>query len=286
MLPKPAKGESRWAVVLPPLLLGVVLIAIWYAVTYLVLDEQRRFLLPAPHKVISEGFFGEDRRGDSTMSIILGGLRRSAIVAAMGLSVSIVIGFTTAVIMSQSAKAERAIFPYMVMLQATPILALVPLIGFWFGYSTMPRVIVCVIISLFPIIVNTLFGLQSADQGMHDLFTLQHAEPDDAAAHLDVPGGDAGDLRRPADLGRPGGDRRHRRRLLLRPGHARSGSGAQAGHRQQRERVADRHRDRRLSARRGRVLVLRLDESPGHEPVALDDRRQGDRAHRPLERQR
>ena len=54
-------------------------------------------------------------------------------------------------------------------------MALVPLIGFWFGYSTMPRVIVCVIISLFPIIVNTLFGLQSADQGMHDLFTLQHA---------------------------------------------------------------------------------------------------------------
>ena len=175
VLPKRAKGESRWAVVVPPLLLGIVLIACWYAVTYLVLDEQRRFLLPAPHQVISEGFLGEDRRGDSTMSIILGGLRRSAIVAAMGLSVSIVIGFTTAVIMSQAAKAERAIFPYMVMLQATPILALVPLIGFWFGYSTMPRVIVCVIISLFPIIVNTLFGLQSADQGMHDLFTLQHA---------------------------------------------------------------------------------------------------------------
>jgi NitT/TauT family transport system permease protein len=174
-MPRPAKGESGWAVVWPPLLLGVVLIAVWYAITYLVLDEQRRFLLPAPHQVISEGFLGEDRRGDSSMSIILNGLRRSAIVAAMGLGISIVIGFTTAVIMSQSVKAERAIFPYMVMLQATPILALVPLIGFWFGFSTMPRVIVCVIISLFPIIVNTLFGLQSADQGMHDLFTLQHA---------------------------------------------------------------------------------------------------------------
>ncbi len=84
------------------------------------------------------------------------------------------IGVTTAVLMSQSPKVERAIFPYMVMLQATPILALVPLIGFWFGYSTNPRVIVCVIISLFPIIVNTLFGLQSAERGMHELFTLQH----------------------------------------------------------------------------------------------------------------
>ena len=77
--------------------------------------------------------------------------------------------------MSQAKIAERAIFPYMVTLQAIPILAIVPLIGFWFGYGTKSRVFVCVIISIFPIIVNTLFGLQSADRGMHDLFTLHHA---------------------------------------------------------------------------------------------------------------
>lgn len=169
-----AAGSSRWAVVWPPVLLGAVLLGLWYFVTYVVLDEQRRFLLPAPHEVISEGFLGEDRRGTATAELLWNGLKRTGIVAAMGLGVSIVLGFTTAILMSQSAKVERAIFPYMVMLQAIPILALVPLIGFWFGFSTMPRVIVCIIISLFPIIVNTLFGLQSAEQGMHDLFTLQH----------------------------------------------------------------------------------------------------------------
>jgi NitT/TauT family transport system permease protein len=62
----------------------------------------------------------------------------------------------------------------MVMLQAIPILAIVPLISFWLGTGQESRIIVCVIISLFPIIVNTLFGLQSAERGMHDLFTLQH----------------------------------------------------------------------------------------------------------------
>src|SRR5690606_3424403 len=89
--------------------------------------------------------------------------------------ISIVLGMAVAVIMSQAKVAERAIFPYMVTLQAIPILALVPVIGFWFGYGQKSRVLVCVIISIFPIIVNTLFGLQSAERGMHDLFTLHHA---------------------------------------------------------------------------------------------------------------
>jgi NitT/TauT family transport system permease protein len=96
-------------------------------------------------------------------------------VALVGLAISVVLGIFIAVLMSQAKIAERAIFPYMVTLQAIPILAIVPLIGFWFGYGTRSRVFVCVIISIFPIIVNTLFGLQSADRGMHDLFTLHHA---------------------------------------------------------------------------------------------------------------
>ena len=69
----------------------------------------------------------------------------------------------------------RAVFPFMVTLQAIPILAIVPLISFWWGTGQQSRVVVCVIISLFPIIVNTLFGLQSADRGLHDLFTLHQS---------------------------------------------------------------------------------------------------------------
>ena len=93
----------------------------------------------------------------------------------IGLSVSVVIGFALAMLMSQAKAVERAVFPYMVTLQAIPILAIVPLIGFWWGYGLQSRVIVCVIISLFPIIANTLFGLRSADPAMHDMFTLHHA---------------------------------------------------------------------------------------------------------------
>lgn len=89
--------------------------------------------------------------------------------------IAIVIGMVWAVLMSQAKVAERSLFPYAVALQCIPILALVPLIGFWFGFGFPARVIVCVLIALFPIVSNTLFGLQSVDRGMHELFDLHGA---------------------------------------------------------------------------------------------------------------
>jgi NitT/TauT family transport system permease protein len=70
---------------------------------------------------------------------------------------------------------ERGLYPYLIILQTVPILALVPLIGFWFGFSATSRIVVCVIISLFPIVANTAFGLQAATAPQHDLFTLHQA---------------------------------------------------------------------------------------------------------------
>jgi NitT/TauT family transport system permease protein len=165
------RRDDRWTTtVLPPLVLGAVAIGIWYFISYVVLDEDRRFLMRPPHEVVQVGFLEWENLRE-----LLEGLWVSTRVALIGLAISIVLGIFIAVIMSQARIAERAIFPFMVMLQAIPILAITPLIGFWFGYGTNARVIVCVLISLFPIIVNTLFGLQSADRAMHDLFTLQHA---------------------------------------------------------------------------------------------------------------
>ena len=156
--------------VLPPIVMGAIFIGLWYLISYGVLDERRRFLLRPPHQVLEVGFLDWDN-----FSEILSGLWSSTKVAMIGLSISIVLGIFLATVMSQAKVVERAIFPFMVTLQAIPILAIVPLISFWFGTGQQSRVVVCVIISLFPIIVNTLFGLQSAERGMHDLFTLHRA---------------------------------------------------------------------------------------------------------------
>ncbi len=154
----------------PPLLLGSAIVAGWYCITYVVLREDRRFLLEAPHSVLKVGFLNTENRNE-----IFSGLWSSTKVAFVGLFIAIVIGLVLATLMSQSKLIERAVFPYAVTVQAIPILAIVPLVGFWFGFAFQARVIVCVIISLFPVIVNTLFGLQSVPKEMHDLFTLHHA---------------------------------------------------------------------------------------------------------------
>jgi NitT/TauT family transport system permease protein len=62
-----------------------------------------------------------------------------------------------------------------VILQTIPILALTPLLIVWFGPSFKARVVTCVLISLFPVMTNFLFGLKSVDSGLHDLFTLHKA---------------------------------------------------------------------------------------------------------------
>jgi len=156
--------------VLAPVVFGALLLGLWYFMSYVVLDSSRRFLLEPPHEVLQVGFLDWDN-----FSELLRGLWNSTKVALQGLLIAIVLGMSIATIMSQGRIIERAVFPYMVTLQAIPILAIVPMISFWFGNGQKSRIIVCVIISLFPIIVNTLFGLQSADRGLHDLFSLHHA---------------------------------------------------------------------------------------------------------------
>ena len=168
--------QNRWRAIvlniLPPALFGSLVIGGWYFISYVILSENRRFLLRQPDKVITEGFL--DWGGTGGMAEMLQSLWSSTKVAGIGLLLAILIGLFLAVLMSQAISVEKALFPFLVTLQAVPILAIVPLISFWWGTGQTSRVVVCIIISLFPIIVNTLFGLQSAEKGMHDLFTLHH----------------------------------------------------------------------------------------------------------------
>jgi NitT/TauT family transport system permease protein len=158
---------SHWG---PPFVVLLLMIGLWYAISYLLLDPQRRFLLPPPHAVLQVGFLDP-----FNLQELLEALWLSARVAMVGLGIAIVIGVLVAIAMSQARWVERSLYPYAVILQTIPILALVPLFGFWFGFGLSSRVLVCVLIALFPIIANTLFGLRSVEQDHHDLFTLHNA---------------------------------------------------------------------------------------------------------------
>ncbi|WP_291474485.1 ABC transporter permease [Corynebacterium sp.] len=168
----PAPGRPKrkvnipYAPVLLPLAVLAVVVAVWYLVSYVFLDESRRFLMPPPDQVVTEGLFGPNA-GEMWQA-----LWQTTKIAMTGLLIAAVVGIVWAIVMAQSKRAETALFPYAVFLQCIPVLALVPLIGFWFGFGFSARVFVCVLIALFPMVSNTLFGLQSVDPGMRDLFAL------------------------------------------------------------------------------------------------------------------
>lgn len=160
------KVNIPYASVLLPLAVLAVVVAVWYLLSYVFLDESRRFLMPPPDQVVTEGLFGPNA-GEMWQA-----LWQTTKIAMTGLLIAAVIGIVWAIVMAQSKRAETALFPYAVFLQCIPVLALVPLIGFWFGFGFSARVFVCVLIALFPMVSNTLFGLQSVDPGMRDLFAL------------------------------------------------------------------------------------------------------------------
>jgi NitT/TauT family transport system permease protein len=140
-----------------------------------ILPPQKRFLLPTPHNVIADGFFvwrSGERRG---LQPILMSLWDTTKVALLGLAITIVVGMGLAVLMSSRRWLERATWPYLVAVQSAPILALTPLIRALIDGTQRQRVLVVVLISVFPIVSNTLFGLLSADKSQHELFTLQGA---------------------------------------------------------------------------------------------------------------
>ena len=168
--PPPRRRRGLVGTWLPPLVTLVVFLGVWYYVSYVALDPDRRFLLPPPHRVIKVAFFDAENRTD-----ILTALWLSTWIAAVGLLISIVIGMALGIAMAQGRWVERSIYPYAVILQCVPTLAMVPVIGFWFDFGLTSRLIVTVMIALFPVISSTLFGLQSAERGQHELFSLHHS---------------------------------------------------------------------------------------------------------------
>jgi NitT/TauT family transport system permease protein len=152
---------------LPPIAVGAAAIGIWYVVSYFGLSSTQRFILPPPHEVVRIGILNW-----GNFKEILEGLKSTATVALIAFVFSTVIGLLFAIGMSEAKWVERSFYPFAVALQTIPFLALVPLVGFWFGFNDTSRIIVATLVSLFPITTNALFGLQSGDKALNDLVRL------------------------------------------------------------------------------------------------------------------
>jgi NitT/TauT family transport system permease protein len=161
-----------------PLMLGALFLAAWQAFVWL--DAIPAYVLPGP-LLIGETLW---RDGPSLLASLWVTLR----ITLAALAAAIVLGGALAILFAQSRLLEISLFPYAVVLQVTPIVAIAPLIIIWLRDEVFLSLVVCAwIVAFFPIVGNTTLGLNSADRNLVDLFRLYRASRWQALRYLRVP---------------------------------------------------------------------------------------------------
>lgn len=163
----------------PPLLVFVLFVGLWWLISATVYAEED-FLLPGPWAVVDAGWTNAGEIWSAT--------RITLVEAAAGFGSAIVFGMSAAILMSQAKWLERSMYPYAVMLQTVPVVAVAPVIVLWFGYNRTSVIVVSFMIAVFPIINNTLLGLLSADRNHVDLFRMHRAGRLSQFVKLRLPG--------------------------------------------------------------------------------------------------
>jgi len=150
-----------------PFLLGAVVLAAWeFAVGHYQVPP---YVLPAP-SAIWQAFLDNFTSLIASMWVTLR-------ITWIAFALALLSGLVLAIVFSQSRAIEMALFPYAVVLQVTPIVAIAPLILIWVGFEriNVALVIIAWIVAFFPILSNTTLGLRSADANLVDLFRLYGA---------------------------------------------------------------------------------------------------------------
>jgi NitT/TauT family transport system permease protein len=163
---------------LPPLVVGTLLLAGWEA--YCQLFHVPSYLVPAP-TLIAKTLI-------ANAPALLHSLWVTLRVTLIALALSIVIGTAIAFLFVQSPIIERSFFPYAVILQVTPIVAIAPLIIILVKNTQGALIICATIIAVFPVIANTTVGLRSVDAGHQDLFAINRASRAQNLLYLRIPG--------------------------------------------------------------------------------------------------
>jgi NitT/TauT family transport system permease protein len=107
----------------------------------------------------------------------------------LGLVSGCAIGFASGVLMGESAFLRRTLMPYVVTSQVVPKLALAPLFIVWFGFGTLPIVVITALICFFPLMENTLTSIQQVDAQRLELFRMLGATRWQTLWRLKIPGG-------------------------------------------------------------------------------------------------
>jgi len=164
--------------VLAPAIVGILALLGWDLGVRL--SHSPPYLLPGPLLVFQTLI--TDRE------ILLPSLLITLKITMVALIAAAISGLAIAILFTQSKWIERSFFPYAVLLQTTPIVAVAPLIIIWLKNDTFMALVVCAwLVAFFPILSNTILGLNSADHNLLNLFQLYRASRWQTLLYLRLP---------------------------------------------------------------------------------------------------
>ena len=148
-----ASTMIQWAL---PAALILMALGVWEAAVRLF--HVARWLLPPPSSIGAELL--------ESRSLLLRHTWVTLEEVLLGFALALVVGIALAAAIAYSRIVERAAYPFVIASQTVPVIVMAPLLLIWIGYGIWPKIIVVVLISFFPIVINTVDGLKSADPDM------------------------------------------------------------------------------------------------------------------------
>ncbi|MCU0826124.1 MAG: ABC transporter permease [Tabrizicola sp.] len=171
---KRVERVAKWAL---PVVVLVVLLVLWDRL--IVWYEIPHYLLPGPGRVI------ETLVKDWAM--LFEAFLVTLQITLLALAVAVIGGVGLAVLFNQSRFAEMSFYPYAVILQVTPVVAIAPLIFIYVENRTVGLLLCAWIVAFFPILSNTTLGLNSTDHNLRDLFRIYGASRWQRLRYLQLP---------------------------------------------------------------------------------------------------
>jgi NitT/TauT family transport system permease protein len=163
--------------VVAPLVMGVLMLGLWEAVVRVAAIPP--YILPGPILVAQTLI---DDWGTLAPSLLV-----TLRITLEALAAAVVVGGLLAILFSLSRWVELSLFPYAIILQVTPIVAIAPLIIVWANDVDLSLLICAWLVAFFPILSNTILGLRSVDPNLLDLFQLYGAGRWRTLVHLRLP---------------------------------------------------------------------------------------------------
>jgi NitT/TauT family transport system permease protein len=160
-----------------PLAVGAVVLALWEAIVRV--DGIPPYILPGP-VLVAETLWTD---GPSLLGSLLVTLR----ITLAALAAAAILGGGIALLFSLSRVLALSLFPYAVILQVTPIVAIAPLIIIWVRQPFLALLVCAWIVAFFPVVANTTVGLNSADRNLLALFQLYGASQGQILRYLKLP---------------------------------------------------------------------------------------------------